>query len=188
MIWNTATCRSSFLLELEKMAESSHKKQAVIIKGNPDHILASGTSPGLTRRFHGKLRKILESEGYQVSWDLGLPYTTPKAADVWIGHSRGADRLRFAPKGTTTIAIGSDTAGAINHPKDAQWMRKYRHLDMSKTPVNKRPAVISEHMMITPAMEKALRRKVSGPKRGREKNAFLLELEKIATSVSGYTR
>jgi uncharacterized membrane protein (UPF0127 family) len=34
-----------------------------------------------------------------------------------VGHSRGADRLRFAPEGTATVALGS-VNGGINHPKD----------------------------------------------------------------------
>lgn len=87
-------------------------KTAVIIKGNPKFVDGNRDAD----RFYNELKLFLESLGYVVSLDTGEPYTEPKAADVWVGHSRGVDRLRFASEGTVTIAIGAE--GGINHPQD----------------------------------------------------------------------
>lgn len=87
-------------------------KTAVIIKGNPKFVDGSRDAD----RFYNELKSFLESMGYTVSFDPGEPYTQPKAAAVWVGHSRGVDRLRFAPVGTVRIAIG--TEDGINHPQD----------------------------------------------------------------------
>ena len=139
------------------------KKTAVIIKGNPDHITKSNASH-LENSFYTELKKIVESEGYSVSFDPGLPYTQPKDADVWLGFSRGADRLRFAPSGTLTIPVGSHTPKAINHPVDAAWQRKHKNLDMSKIAPKDRPPIPKEHLMITSSMERQLRKRLRGKK------------------------
>lgn len=150
--------RLVYMAAFRKIAAA--KKTAVIIKGNPDHISASGTSH-LKDQFYNKLKRILESEGYSVSFDKGLPYTQPKDADVWVGFSRGVDRLRFAPRHTTTIPIGSKVPNAINHPVDGAWQRKYSHLDMSKIPEKDRPPIPEEHLIITSSMERELRRRLN---------------------------
>lgn len=106
------------------MASTKSKKTAVIIKGNPRWIRNSPDAAA----FYSRLRNLLKSRGYSVSFDAGKPHTTPKAADLWIGHSRGADRLRFAPKGTKTLSIGSPVAGAINHPEDSARFAKGGYL------------------------------------------------------------
>lgn len=86
----------------------------VIIQGNPKYIRGNPTA----KAFYESIRKYLESAGCEVSFDPGEPYTLPKTADIWIGHSRGTDRLRFAPKTVTVLAFGSSIDGAINHPED----------------------------------------------------------------------
>ena len=65
---------------------------------------------------NNELKDFLTSLGYEISFDVGEPYTQPEEADVWVGHSRGSDRLRFASENTKTIALGIE--GGINHPKD----------------------------------------------------------------------
>ena len=90
------------------------KKTAVIIKGNPKYIKNNTQA----NYFYNQLEKILKKLGFEVSFDSGEPFSTPKEANVWIGHSRGADRLRFAPNTTITISIGSKLKDSINHPKD----------------------------------------------------------------------
>ena len=41
-----------------------------------------------------------------MEFDEGKPYTIPKVyRAVWIAHSRGIDRLRFAPSRVKTIAL-----------------------------------------------------------------------------------
>lgn len=75
------------------------KKTAIVIKGNPKFIEGNPEAD----RFYEGVRKILEDNGFAVSFDPGEPYTQPQPADLWVGHSRGVDRLRFAPDGTRTL-------------------------------------------------------------------------------------
>jgi hypothetical protein len=93
-------------------ASETMKPTAVIIKGNPKYIRSNPDAD----RFYEELSAHLRDNGYDVSFDAGKPYTTPPLADLWVGHSRGADRLRFAPETTQTVAIGSP--GGICHPED----------------------------------------------------------------------
>jgi hypothetical protein len=96
-----------------KTAELQPKPQtAVIIRGNPDFI----TNNPAADLYYTKLQQYLEGNGYAVSQHDGAPHTVPLPASAWLGHSRGADRLRFAPEGTKTIALGAP--GGINHPRD----------------------------------------------------------------------
>ena len=101
---------------------------AVIITGNPELIDGNARAEA----FYGELAAFLEAQGYRVSRDPGAPFTEPPAADLWIGHSRGADRLRFAPSGTRTIGIGvpageeSAPFPIVNHPDDALANRTFR--------------------------------------------------------------
>ena len=92
-------------------------KSAVISKGNPKFVAGNPEAD----RFYHELKLFLEQLGYAVSFDAGEPYTSPMVADVWIGHSRGSDRLRFASAGTKTIAVG--ILGGINHPNDTSLSR-----------------------------------------------------------------
>jgi hypothetical protein len=91
-----------------------HLKSAVIITGNPAYIKGNK----LAMRFYNELKTMLENEMNipKVTFDAGRAYTEPPKADLWIGHSRGMDRLRFAPRGTFTVGIGG--RGGIYHPKD----------------------------------------------------------------------
>jgi 8-oxo-dGTP diphosphatase/2-hydroxy-dATP diphosphatase len=87
-------------------------KTAVVIKGNPKFIEGNKDA----RAFYLDLKTFLEGLGYAVVFDRGEPYTTPPPADLWVGHSRGSDRLRFAPTATKTLALGVE--GGINHSQD----------------------------------------------------------------------
>jgi hypothetical protein len=66
--------------------------------------------------FYDELQSYLESLGYKVIIDRGRPGTLPKKAELWIGHGRGAARLRFAPLGVKTISIEPNLDGSIYHP------------------------------------------------------------------------
>lgn len=113
------------LAELEEMSAAAAKEEppeeaakptAVLITGNPTFIQDNPQAEA----FYAQIESYLQSQGWQVSRDPGEPYTSPPPADLWIGHSRGTDRLRFAPEGTRTIALGAPgVPGSINHPKDA---------------------------------------------------------------------
>jgi hypothetical protein len=85
---------------------------AVIIRGNPKFIADNPAAED----FYAKLQKHMEQQGYSVTQDAGEPKTVPAAANVWLGHSRGVDRFRFAPEGTRTIGLGAPDG--INHPDD----------------------------------------------------------------------
>lgn len=94
--------------------KTSAKQTAVIITGNPKFI-AENTE---AESFYDQIQRHLENHGFRVSRDPGNDFTEPPAADLWVGHSRGEGRLRFAPSGTRTVAIGVDVPGAVNHPDD----------------------------------------------------------------------
>ena len=94
--------------------------------------------------------------GYSVSFDDGKPHTTPPIADLWIGHSRGCDRLQYAPKHTRTLAINGihpvcstprgDCLGEINNPDDIT-------VSSSWTPDQ---GVNDAHFIMTPSMVREL--------------------------------
>jgi hypothetical protein len=90
------------------------RKSAVIIKGNPKFI----TGNTVADQFYQDIKCFLENLDYEVTFDAGEPHTSPPNADLWIGHSRGVDRLQFAPKGTITVMFGTSRVGAVNHPDD----------------------------------------------------------------------
>jgi len=125
----------------QQWLESKHHLIAVIIKGNPRFIKNKRA-----QKFYKEIASYLKDKGCSVKFNAGKPYTTPPKADIWIGHSRGADRLRFAPKGTKTLAFGSKLPKAINHPKDD--VETPYHL------INKEPS--KYHYIFTDKMKKAI--------------------------------
>lgn len=91
---------------------------AVIITANTER-----KPPPRKGDLYPKLEALLREQGFVVEYDPGREKTTPrKDAKVWVGHSRGCDRLRFAPAGVTTIAVGSPVRPwapkPVNHPGD----------------------------------------------------------------------
>jgi hypothetical protein len=101
-----------------KEEDSPKKPTAVIIKGNPKYILNHDD-------FYEEIKNFLEKLGYEASFDKGAPKTVPQKADLWIGHSRGSDRLEGAvPEyAKAVLAIGvpgpnNQPFPAINHPDD----------------------------------------------------------------------
>lgn len=99
-------------LERYKEEEATAKPTAVLITGNPKWVKDNTQAEA----FYAQIESYLQVQGWQITRDPGDPHTSPPPADLWIGHSRGVDRLRFAPEGTRTISLGA--AGGINHPKD----------------------------------------------------------------------
>ena len=92
-------------MTLDKILEqikNIRRKKAVIIKGNPKYIDAN---KDLADRFYQALAARLTELGYAVEFDPGEPNTEPPKADLWVGHSRGMDRLRFAPEQTRTLRV-----------------------------------------------------------------------------------
>ena len=90
---------------LTKIAKSNAKPLAVIIKGNSKYTELPKIK-AMADRFYQDIKSRLEANGYNVKFDAGLPYTRPDTSAVlWVGHSRGNDRLSFAPSGVETIAL-----------------------------------------------------------------------------------
>lgn len=78
---------------------------AIIVKGNPKYLDDPAIHP-MAERFYKEIKDILVSRGYEVRFDPGFPHTCPdETAVLWIGHSRGIDRLRFAPDRIRTYAL-----------------------------------------------------------------------------------
>ena len=89
-------------------------RTATIITGNPEYIQGNPDAD----KFYGDIETTLKEQGLNVVRNPGLPKTMPRRSAVWLGHSRGVDRFRFAPQGQKTIPMGAPYEGAINHPKD----------------------------------------------------------------------
>lgn len=88
---------------LEGLVEK--KPLAVVIKGNPKYLDDPKIQP-LADAFYNEIRGILEKRGFEVEFDEGAPHTVPnKKAVLWIGHSRGIDRLRFGGFKIKTMAL-----------------------------------------------------------------------------------
>lgn len=98
-----------------------NKFSAVIIKGNPKFIENNIEADN----FYKEIKDFLETLNYEVSFDKGEPYTSPKKADLWIGHSRGVDRLRFAHKDIYTLMFGSSHKDSVNHQDDNSVKTEY---------------------------------------------------------------
>ena len=99
---------------VKKSGSAKAQPSAVVIRGNPQHFPADGSADA----FYRSLADHVKSLGYSVTEDAGDPKTLPTKADAWIGHSRGAGRFDYAPKGVNLIALGSHRSNAINHPED----------------------------------------------------------------------
>lgn len=84
---------------------ANNKPVAIIIKGNPKY-LEKDENRSKANHFYSEIKKILEDKGYHVEFDAGEPETSPdESAKIWIGHSRGVDRLQWAPAGIKTIKL-----------------------------------------------------------------------------------
>lgn len=119
-----------------EMHQQTRKPSAVIIKGNPDYITGNKDAT----KFYNDLADFIRSKDFSVTFDKGKDHTMPTKADLWIGHSRGASRCRFAPEDQKTVMLGAP--GGVNHPLD---------ISMSKWET---PNLF--HYMITNEMKKAI--------------------------------
>ena len=96
---------------------------AVVVKGNPKYLDDPTVKP-MADKFYDEIKKILEARGFTVKFDPGEEYTSPDdTAQVWVGHSRGIDRLRFAPPGITTIELNTRAGNSKPAPELRDAMR-----------------------------------------------------------------
>lgn len=138
---------------VNKIATKEKKITAVIVKGNPKFIKESK----IAHLFYDEIKEYLESSGYEVSFDVGKAYTTPKKADLWIGHSKGVDRLSHYDKddikllGFGALPEKTDNSNIIfvNHPKDEKYLRNCLKNNKYDTPID-------EHYIFTNEMKKAI--------------------------------
>lgn len=85
--------------------KAATSKVAIIIKGNPAFINTPSIKP-MADKLYAQIKALLEKRGYTVKFDRGAPFTMPdEKAQLWVAHSRGVDRLRFAPATVQTWAI-----------------------------------------------------------------------------------
>lgn len=90
------------------MESALRPRLAVIIKGNPKYI-EKPIVELMANSFYNGIKVMLERKGFRVTFDAGEPFSTPdESAYVWIAHSRGIDRLRFAPSHIKTIALQTE--------------------------------------------------------------------------------
>ncbi len=137
------------------------KRTAVIIEGNREYM--SGPGKTLMDPFYNQIHSYLEQKGYSVTRDPGLPYTSPPKADLWIGHSRGCDRLRFAPQGTKTIAFGTNgntlkgtNTIIVNHPLEPVNDRNATELSNKERELSIKDPRQRYHFMFTDKMKAAI--------------------------------
>jgi hypothetical protein len=76
--------------------------EVFIIKGNPAAMKGKEKAYDA---FYQQVADLAAQHGRSVAYDEGLPKTVPPGGKIWIGHSRGADRLRFAPEGVETLRL-----------------------------------------------------------------------------------
>ena len=110
----------------------------VIITGNPKLIKNNPQAD----RFYTSIERYVQKKGYSTERDPGLAFTVPKKSKLWIGHSRGVDRLYFGGKSQQTLAFGIGQNGAINHPRD-------KSMKIGDTPTR-------YHYIFTDAMKRAI--------------------------------
>lgn len=117
-------------------------KTAVLITGNPKYV--QGDYKDQADAFYQSIEKELDRLGVQHSRDPGLPYTEPDVADIYIGHSRGADRLKYVSPDSYRISLGTNDEYSINHSKD-------------RSLYSGAPTPDIYHFRLTPRMRQAIR-------------------------------
>ena len=153
-------------LKIHRMQKQAAKrKKAVIIKGNP-YYLEQGPDTAGYAAYYKDIENELRSAGYDdVVYDRGDPMTSPPPADLWVGHSRGASRLRFAPKGTKTLNITEYEDGINEYKaKILKEMRKRGYSSVDEFPVEERPRPGREHFTLTQRGRDALRKQAAAPR------------------------
>jgi hypothetical protein len=116
-------------MESHALEHAQPKPVAVIIMGNPRYI----DDPKLRTKamaFYMKVKMFLTPR-YEVKFDSGKPFTLPDTkAALWVGHSRGIDRLQYAPKGIRTIALQTQDHDQV-YGSDDERGRDPKHYELS---------------------------------------------------------
>ena len=116
--------------------ETTNKPIAIIVKGNPKYIRMKSVRDN-ANKFYKEIENILINKGYTVEYDDGEPYTRPSInANVWIGHSRGIDRLRFAPSNIKTIELITKDKGINGYSNNDEWGIDPNHYKLSDVDIS----------------------------------------------------
>jgi DNA-directed RNA polymerase beta subunit len=128
--------------------------RAVIVKGNPYYIEGNPKADA----FYDELARLVRANGYEPSFDAGEPDTLPdESASLWVGHSRGQDRLRFAPKGVKTLAVDQfEHRAKERRAENAKLMEAAGYKSWAEWPAETRPAPPDEHYQVTDDLRRAL--------------------------------
>lgn len=123
------------------ITESKNSSLIIIIKGNMDRLLTESIRK-IADNFYNNIKQQLENKHYQVEFDAGLPYTLPNTnAFMWLAHSRGVDRLRFAPKHIITRELFCKS-NLKNKDDNANNPLHYQLSDDDKEFLNKIPPLV----------------------------------------------
>ena len=143
------------LMRRIRALRSSSKPRAVIIKGNPAYIKDNPRAEA----FYEELKQLISEAGYEPTFDEGKPHTLPdESAALWVGHSRGIDRLRFAPPGVKTLAVDKFEEGyAEREAQNLRLMREAGYKSWADWPIDKRPQPTDAHYSVTDSLRKAIR-------------------------------
>jgi hypothetical protein len=147
--------------EAAKRRDYKRKDRAVIIHGNPYYI--NSAEKDKYQRYYRDIERELKRAGYKdVVHDPGEDYTTPPKADLWVGHSRGAGRLRFAPPSTRTLDITKYEDGyAEYNTLMAKELKRHGYKSVRDFPVEDRPRPGPEHHTLTRRGRQALRKEAA---------------------------
>jgi hypothetical protein len=127
-----------------KSASTQPVSDVYIIKGNPE--VDTGNAHNYAS-FYEDVAKVVGENGFTYSFDDGLGGTLPPGGKLWIGHSRGGDRLRFAPKEVATLKLDDF------EPAEAKEKQRLAYEQLFKTQGYKNIADVPLHLRPQPGPE-----------------------------------
>lgn len=121
--------------------------KVVIVKGNPKYIKNK-----LAREYYFQIESFLVDNGAtEVVFDPGEDFTCPdRSADFYIGHSRGASRIRCMKTGEEWRFLQFGDPDGIMHPKDRKWHEQVESGSPSSPP--------KEHFLFIDEQKEAIRK------------------------------
>jgi 8-oxo-dGTP pyrophosphatase MutT (NUDIX family) len=154
------------LLAIKKIAagplSTASPADVYIIRGNPD---ADPENVGKYDAFYNNVKDHVSSLGYSAEFDSGLPNTVPPGGKFWLGHSRGGDRLRFAPQhGASALRLDDYEPDATRETQNAAYKKLFTQLGVARiadVPVSLRPKPGPEHYTYNDRMRAAVSRLLS---------------------------
>lgn len=124
--------------------------KAVLVTGNPRYI-----NKPIAVNYYKEIVNFLKSNGVDTIIDPGNDYTCPPKADFYIGHSRGASRIRcFERTAQANDFLRFGDIGGYIHPVDEEWQK-------SNPPSDKYNPPPDEHFEFYPAQQQAILSKIT---------------------------